>query len=343
MLDSGTWLHSAFSFVHLGLLLILLIQTAFTQSNLASDSSLQVSHDAVSTLWYITITVLVGRVIASSLWMYVGAKRRSMEASEDAGEKPVQFMALSRWESVVTLVGSALVTFPSSILFGTAIGASSAVYVERGRDKNMLLIIWIILIQGVWSWLELAWSHLYKIKQRVKSERTGINRFLLLVLIILFLGTAFTSTITFYASMRLYTKTTFYSGSTELKNALFLIYIFAILQFAFTILTAVLYALKSFPSIRAYADQSVRFNALTTAVSALAFLFVSMLYGMTLPHVSVVDVLRHEASGMSSIPQSGSIFKPNLVDLAHMTISNFFAFFALIVVIHLAAFSRRPM
>jgi hypothetical protein len=338
MLGTSTWLHSAFAMVHLGLLLVLLIQTAFTQQNLASSSVLQVSHDAVATLWYITLAVILGRVISSAVWMYVWKSKRMQSIQETPNEKPVAMAGLSRWESILTLVSSALVVFPSAILLGAGAGATSATYVERGRDKNMLLIIWILFIQGVWAFLELAWSHVDRLRQKVKAEKQGINRFLLIVVIVLMLAFAFTSAITFYDTYKLYMGTTFNPGSEELKGALYLIYVFGILQFAFTLLTVLLYAFKSM----VWADKSVVYNLLVVVSSALSFEFVAILYGATLPHTSVVDVLRHSASMMSSIPTSGSLMTPNLATLYYLTTSNFFVCFAFLVVVHLAAFSRMP-
>jgi hypothetical protein len=330
MIDQGSWLHGAFAAVHTGLLLILLIQTAFTQSNLASNTVFAVQHDAVATLWYIVLTVLIGRVLSSGAWYYVASKK---------GTDAKVLDKYSRMEKIALLVVSALATFPAAILFGSTLGPTSTIYVDRGADSNLKLIIWVNIIQGVWSFLELAWSHLYKIKERTESPtKTGINKFLLLVMIIMFIVYAFTSTVLFLDADKL-KKSTFSPTGTVLKNALDMITTFALLQFVFMIVTFVLYLLKSMK----WADKSTMFNTLAVTISALAFEFSALTYGMTLPYTSVVDVLRHEAMGMSNIPESGSLMKPNLKTLSDLGVANFFMQFTLLVVIHLAAYSRHPM
>jgi len=325
MLANGSFLHTAFAVVHAALLLILLIQTAFTQSNLASNVAFQIPHDAVATLWYITLAVLLGRLISSFGWIYLKMKKSNDKIPS----------LYTHGEKITMLVLSSLVVFPSAVLFGSVLGPSSVLYVERGVESNLRVIMWIVIIQGVWAFLELAYSHLSKTREVVTTPRKAINRFLLLVMIVMFLAYAATSTLLFLQTMKL-KGATFFTGGNELQNALSLIYTFGVLQFVFMILTFFLYALKSMR----WADGSVLFNVLAVTASALAFEFASVVYGMVLPYTSVVDVMRHQASAVSNIPSSGSFMSPNIITLQTMAIVNFFIEFALLVVIHLAAYSR---
>jgi hypothetical protein len=329
---NSIWAHQAFSLVHVGLLLTILVQCAFTQSNLAADISFQFAHDAVAALWYVTLVAFLGRVISSVAWMFFA---KNMQ--EDDNAKTVQERGTSRvLNSTLLLVLSAVVVFPSQILLGAALGPASVVYTERGIDKNMLMIYWVILLQAVWAFAELAWSHLNKVSEHTRSNKNGINKFILILMIVFLVGYLFTSAASFYDAMKL-AKAKFMAGSDELKNAVQLLYAMATVQFAGTIVTFVLYAFKTIPTF----DRSIAYNTLCILASAIAFEFTSILYGAVLPKVSVLDVYRHDASSMSTIPSSGSLFKPSVPTFQSIVTANFFCMFGTMLVIHLAAYSRR--